>query len=294
MLPPVLQTVFEEVTQRLQTSPPCVWVHDEPTKEDLDHILKEGSTPSEFDSNNLRKEMLDALRAKRAILLTRTSKYAKVLAVVYPEQEARIPWALFGKIFQAFGPSARGGWRFVWFANPAPRLLPAPQTPVAAEHMNGGYTYPCDPSAIVVYREEEVARVLIHEMLHAACTDSPTDMLEIKEAKTETWAEIFLVAVLAAGKPRLFSKLWRIQAQWIADQEAVLMRDHGVRGPEDYAWRYTLARRFVLEGFGCELPDPSSGASAVTLRFTSPWLSESQMPGSSSNESVKISYGGAK
>jgi hypothetical protein len=272
MLPPVLQTVFEEVTQRLQTTPPCVWVHDEPTKEDLDHILKEGSTPSEFDSNNLRKEMLDALRAKRATLLTRTSKYAKVLAVVYPEQEARIPWDLFGKIFQAFGPCARskGSWRFVWFANPAPRLLPTPQTPVAAEHMNGGYTYPCDPSAIVVYREEEVARVLVHEMLHAACTDSPKDMLEIKEAKTETWAEIFLVAILAAGKPRIFSNLWRIQAQWIADQEAVLMRDHGVRGPEDYAWRYTLGRRFVLEGLGCGLPMPA--AAVVSLRFTSPEL----------------------
>jgi hypothetical protein len=252
MLPPVLQTVFEEVTQRLQTTPPCVWVHDEPTKEDLDHILKEGSTPSEFDSNNLRKEMLDALRAKRATLLTRTSKYAKVLAIVYPEQEARIPWDLFGKIFQAFGPPARGkgSWRFVWFANPAPRLLPAPQTPVAAEHLNGGYTYPCDPSAIVIYREEEVARVLVHEMLHA-------------------------------GKPRVFSNLWSIQAQWIADQEAVLMRDHGVRGPEDYAWRYTLGRRFVLEGLGCGLPMSAAGASAsaaasadqpISLRFTSPEL----------------------
>ena len=275
-VPPLLQTVYEEVTQRLSVAPPLVWVNDQPTQEDLDHILKEGSTPSEFDSNNLRKEMLDALQSFQATLITRTSKYAKVLAIVYPGQESSIPWDLFGKIFTAFGPSkSKRLWRFIWFANPAPRELPAAGQQAVAEHMNGGYTYPCDPSAIVVYREEEVVRVLIHEMLHAACTDSPTDMLELKEAKTETWAEIFLVAILAAGRPRIFAKLWQIQAQWIADQEYVLMTDHGVKGPLDYAWRYTLGRRMVLEGLGYQLPPASMdprAALAGSMRFTSPEL----------------------
>jgi len=279
MLYPVLQTVYEEVTQHLSIEPPLVWVNDQPTQEDLDHIIKEGSTPSEFDSNNLRKEMLDALQRSEATLLTRTSKYAKVLAIVYPGQDSSIPWDLFGKIFTAFGPckskSTSRLWRFIWFANPAPRELPEVGQPIGAEHVNGGYTYPCDPSAVVVYREEEVVRVLIHEMLHAACTDSPDDMVELKEAKTETWAEIFLVAILAAGKPRMFARLWRIQAQWIADQEYVLMADHGVKGPLDYAWRYTLGRRMVLEGFGYQLPPASAdprGNLAGCMRFTSPEL----------------------
>jgi hypothetical protein len=268
--------VFEEVSERLRSSPKLVWIHDQPTQEDLDHILKEGSTPSEFDSNDLRKEMLDALRKKEAILLTRTSNYAKVLAVVYPDQEADIPWDLFAKIFTAFGPpKTTKFWRFIWFANPSPRELPAPGQTVAAAHVNGGYTFPCDSSAVVVYRGEEAGRVLVHEMLHAACTDSHNDMVELKEAKTETWAEIFLVAILAGGKSRLFTQLWNIQAQWIADQEFVLVRDHDVKGPEDYAWRYTLGRRFVLEEFGLPLPAPSAdprAALAGSMRFTSPAL----------------------
>jgi hypothetical protein len=235
--------------------------------------MREGSSGSEFDSNNLRNQVLRDLQAKRAKLITKTCRLGKVLAVVYPDQEARIPWDIFAKIFAAFGPSHGKPWRFVWFANKNPRILPATAEKPEAGHMNGGYTYPCDPSAVVVYREEEVARVLVHELLHAACTDAKDDMIELVEAKTETWAEIFLIAILSAGKPRLFAQLWKIQAQWIADQEYVLRNDHGVQNPTDYAWRYTLGRRFVLEGFGLGLPGPSADPRANiggSMRFTSP------------------------
>ena len=273
-LPPFLKTVYEEVTRRAAASRrQVIWVNDQPTQDDLDHIMREGSSGSEFDSNNLRNQVLRDLQAKRAKLITKTCRLGKVLAVVYPEQEARIPWDILAKIFAAFGPSRSKPWRFVWFANKNTRTLPAPAEKPEAGHMNGGYTYPCDPSAVVVYREEEVARVLVHELLHAACTDAKDDMIELVEAKTETWAEIFLIAILSAGKPRLFAQLWKIQAQWIADQEYVLRNDHGVQSPTDYAWRYTLGRRFVLEGFGLELPGPSADPRANiggSMRFTSP------------------------
>ena len=271
---PFLKTVYEQVTlSAQQQTKKLVWVDDQPTQEDFDHILREGSSDSEFDSNNLRKEVLRDLQANRAKLVTKNSKIAKVLAIVYPDQEPRIPWDIFAKIFTAFGPSHGKPWRFVWFANKRPRELPALMEKPAAGHMNGGYTYPCDPSAVVVYREEEVARVLVHELLHAACTDAKGDMIELVEAKTETWAEIFLIAVLSAGKPRLFAQLWKTQAQWIADQEYVLINEHGVQTPSDYAWRYTLGRRFVLKGFGVDLPGPSADPIAniaSSMRFTSP------------------------
>lgn len=272
-LPLFLKTVYEEVTRRATLVKTVIWVHDQPTQDDLDHIMREGSSGSEFDSKNLRNEVLRDLQAKRAELVTKTCRLGKVLAVVYPDQAARIPWDIFGKIFAAFGPSHGKTWRFVWFANKKPRILPAFMEKPGAGHMNGGYVYPCDPSAVVVYREEEVARVLVHELLHAACTDAKDDMIELVEAKTETWAEIFLIAILSAGKPRVFSQLWKIQAQWIADQEYVLRNDHGVQDPTDYAWRYTLGRRFVLEGFGLRVPGPSADPRANiggSMRFTSP------------------------
>jgi hypothetical protein len=270
----LLKTVYEEVTRNAAAQQQkVIWVNDQPTQDDLDHIMREGSSVSEFDSNNLRNEVLRDLQAKRAKLITKRCLLGKVLAVVYPDQEARIPWDIFGKIFAAFGPSHGKTWRFVWFANKKPRILPASAEKPGAGHMNGGYTYTCDPSAVVVYREEEVARVLVHELLHAACTDAKDDMIELVEAKTETWAEIFLIAILSAGKPRMFSQLWKTQAQWIADQEYVLKNDHEVQDPTDYAWRYTLGRRFVLEGFGIRLPGPSADPRANiggSMRFTSP------------------------
>ena len=273
-LPPVLKTVHQQITKTLKESPRLVWINDQPTKDDLDHITKEGSEVSEFDPEYLRKEMLDALQSNKATLITRTSRIAKVLAIVYPDQESQIPWDLFGKIFTAFGEN-KPNWRLVWFAHPKLRSLPENNAEVSAKHMNGGYAYPCQPATIVLYRWEEAPRVLIHELLHAACTDSPHDSLELKEAKTETWAEIFLTGILSAGKPKLFKELWKIQRQWIADQEYVLTHDHGVRGPRDYAWRYTIARRFVLKEFGCDLPLASAGARdnlTGSMRFTSPGL----------------------
>ena len=255
----VLKTLYEN----LKGCKPLIWINDQPTQEDLDHIIREGESPSEYDPLKLRKEMLDDLRAGKATLLTRSCKYAKVLAVVYPS--TKIPWELFGKIFQAFGPAKGEDWRLLWFANPIKRLLPENTIPSSA-HMNGGYAIPCHPSTVVVYREEEVARVLIHELLHAACTDDPNDQDAIREAKTETWAELFLVALQSKSLQDL-KRLWGIQEQWIVDQEEFLK----TIGPNDYAWRYTVGRRHVLEDLGMPLTKQGK-SSNNSMRFTTPAL----------------------
>ena len=238
------------------------WVRDEPTQDDLDHILKE-IAPSPFDLI-LRQEVYDDLKAGKAKLVTKRGPTAKVLAIVYPD--TKIPWDTFGKIFQAFGESAAKQWRLVWFANKKPRIIPSGKP--KAFHMNGGYTYACQ-SDIVIYREEEVERVLVHELLHAACTDNMNDPEEIREVLTESWAELFLIAIIATT-PAKAKKLWAIQAQWIVDQETVLKKF--VKTPADYAWRYTVGRRQVLEGLGLRFPQPSQDPAFMlgkSLRFTS-------------------------
>lgn len=248
------------------------WVRDEPTQEDLDHILKE-TEPSPFDSK-LRAEVYNDLKAGKARLVTKRGPTAKVLAIVYPDTQ--IPWATFGKIFQAFGP-AKAQWRLVWFANKKKRTFPEATQAMASDpehikpvHINGGYAFACQPETIVIYREEEAPRVLVHELLHAACTDDMKQPEEIREVLTESWAELFLIAILSTTLTKA-KKLWAIQAQWIVDQETVL-KGMGVTKHTDYAWRYTVGRREVLESLGLRFPPPSQDPAFMlggSLRFTS-------------------------
>lgn len=287
-----MSVVLETIMRRLVTNKkPFEWVRDEPTEEDLRHIQKEGKeSPSIYDELDLRGQMIDELQAGRAVLKTWQGPFAKVLAVVYPD--TKIPWATFGKIFTAFGPPREGGapWRIVWFAHPKKREFPSANaegfqsrsnitnertSQVTPQHINGGYAYACAPETIVIYREEEVERVLIHELLHAACTDNMENPEWLREVLTETWAELFLVAILANGSLRKAKQLWKIQAQWIANQQHVLTTEYGVLTPESFPWRYTVGRASALQNLGIKLPPPSSQPRtdlANSLRFTSPYL----------------------
>ena len=270
-IPFVLETIVQSLVPIKRNAFP--WVDDQPTKEDLDHIFNQ--TSDEFDAMKLKDQMLDDLRSGKATLVTKRGPYAKVLAVVYPGTV--IPWELFGDIFVAFGQAKQSkaneakqpktnSWRIVWFAHPQKRLLPT-KGEIAPEHVNGGYTHTCVADTIVIYREEEVCRVLVHELLHAACTDDPSLTVAHQEVYTETWAELFLIAILARGSVKKAASLWKKQAQWIADQE-YLLTTYGVT-EMSYGWRYTVGRRRVLESLGIPLPPVSANASTNgSLRFT--------------------------
>lgn len=281
-------SILEGIVQKLKVTP-FEWVRDEPTPEDLEHINREGNSPSQFDPLGLRKQMTDELASGKAILKTKSGPFAKVLAVVYPD--TKIPWKTLGQIFASFGEpkgkskSKSKGWRVVWFAHPKKRVFPTIEATenitrqlknlqglVQPQHINGGYAYACAPETIIIYREEEVERVLVHELLHAACTDDMSKPECMREVLTETWAELFLVGILAQGSLRKAKKLWEIQAQWIADQEAVLVNDYKITKPEDFPWRYTVGRSSVLKGLGIRLPPPSADPKFMlgsSLRFTS-------------------------
>ena len=277
-----LETLYT-IVKKIDRSP-YEWVRDEPTEEDLSHVTRECS-PSEFDPLNKRQKLYDDLKAGKAKLVTKRGATAKVLAIVYPE--TKIPWKTFGKIFQAFGkpaagkatsgkPAGKGGshWRLVWYAHPHRREFPlVSQANVEPVHLNGGYAYACQ-SDIIIYREEEVERVLVHELLHASCTDDMSKSVEEREVLTESWAELFLIAILSESLAKAKS-LWRIQSQWIVDQEVLLRNEHNVNRPDSYAWRYTVGRREVMEKIGLPFPPPSNNPALIiggSLRFTSPSL----------------------
>lgn len=270
MIPLVLETILTTLVplgKGKRRSKIFPWVDDQPTEDDLNHIMEQ--TNDKFDILKLKDSMIHDLRKGKATLVTKSGPYAKVLAIVYPDTV--IPWDMFGAIFTAFGKPKGNMWRIVWFANRTKRHLPSMLHEPGPEHVNGGYTFPCNTQTIVIYREEEVCRVLVHELLHAACTDNPSLDIIDQEAATETWAELFLVAICARGNRTKAAELWKKQMQWISDQEYVLRTNHNVNTRNSYAWRYTVARRHVLEDLKIELPIQSANPKGVvgnSMRFT--------------------------
>ncbi len=199
-------------------------------------------------------------------------EYARVYAIL--PDGVSVPTEDWGYLFQWLGPPKDGGkWKVFWMGAATPRKFPSAGN-LAAEHLNGGYTNACSTRGIFIYRLEEATRVLVHEMLHAACLDPPVDSIPIREATTETWAELFLVAYRSRGIPGQAARLWLLQSQWIADTNQRAARLHNVRGNSQYGWRYLNGREAVLQGLGIVLPPASKGPPPTSSRFTHPVLGD--------------------
>jgi len=230
---------------------------------------KEALNPSLFDPMLLKETSW-----KEAFnVVCYSCSHARVL-VTQGKTYLEPPLQVWGRIFQWLG-KAPGGkvWRVFWFPAAKLRLLPPVEHRVNKEHINGGYSIPCWHDTIVIYRKEEATRVLIHESLHASCCD-PVAPLPIKEANTETWAELFLVALCSGGSIPSALKFWKIQSQWVADQNYLLENYHKVISPNDYAWRYTVGRNSIFESLNIALPKPKKPIRGLMIsgRFTSPEL----------------------
>jgi hypothetical protein len=203
----------------------------------------------------LRQNLWTAYQEGKAQILCKSCATAKVLWIQPAGTEIHPPWEEWSHVFQWVGPSpTEEKWTVFWFPASIKRVLPPKGAVVGSQSINGGYCFPCKPDSIVVYRFEEATRVLIHELLHASCTDPPYASLPIKEATTETWAELFLVALRSKGNEEAAKALWKLQSQWIANQNFTLQKQHHVKTLEDYAWRYTVGRAFILQDLRISLP----------------------------------------
>jgi hypothetical protein len=179
------------------------------------------------------------------------------------------PWAVWGEIFQMFG-KENGRWRIGFFPAKTHRKLPEPYTPVGPQHVNGGYTMPCSTNGIVIYRKEEATRVLLHELFHASCCDRPELCLEEKEAETEAWAELVLLAYLSEGNQSTAATLLDKQLNWIGKSHTTLRNFYNIRGIDDYIWRYTIAREGAFCRLGISIPTVSIRAPLRSSRLTHP------------------------
>jgi hypothetical protein len=181
-----------------------------------------------------------------------------------------IPLEFWGRVLQWFG-KGKGKWRVIWFASEAVRCFPDAGKEMGPEHVNGGYTTACSTEGIFIYRKEEASRVLIHELMHAACLDERGWSIPDREAMVETWAELILVALLSKGDVKKAEAMWKKQSQWVADSNALALTKNGVEDASDYAWRYLVGRHGMYARLGVEIPAASTHKSKSS-RFTHPDL----------------------
>ena len=227
---------------------------------------------SQFDPMKLRRNLWELTNTGGGRIQCKSCQYAKVCWIQPQGSYLEPPWAEWGRIFQWLGYAPQGKkWTIFWFPAEPKRLFPSPGQEVGPASLNGGYCYPCHPDIIVVYRYEEATRVLIHELLHAACTDPHEAPLPIKEATTETWAELFLVALCSKGNMEQAKRLWRQQSAWISNQNYKLKKMYHVHTPEQYAWRYTVGKESILDNLHISLPVPRA-THGNSSRLTHPML----------------------
>ncbi len=257
-----------ETVKSTVKSPPVAWIHDPYSVSDVDYV-KECVESCNFDTEELQKELYDGFKAGTVALEKKACPYGSVLVLYEKSTPWAFPYAAVGRVLQLF---YRGTpFRLLFFGSQRRRLLPLQGELVEARHINGGYTYPCNPQSIVIYRREEVVRVLIHECYHASCSDPKNMDIPYVEADTEAWAEIVLCALGARGREDNFRRLWKAQSSYAASQAAQLSNLYNVKGPGDYSWRYTIGKLGVWSRLGLTLPvrvRVFRGGEGASLRLT--------------------------
>ena len=245
--------------------PKSDWIINSVTEDDITYIRKQSEEVSEWDVAQLRLREWKLLEEGKSDIQSFVSPFGgKVIILGKNPKSPPTSWI---RIFRLLGKDKP--IRVVWFLSEQKRVAPLSGNPIEAAHINGGFTMRCDTSSVVIYRKEEATRVLIHELLHASCTDPQTSQVEYIEADAEAWAEVILTAIAARGEPHLFNYLWNIQAQYAVNQALAVKLFHNVYGPKDYAWRYIIGRLYYFKLFGLNLPEPSKYVGHIkSLRLT--------------------------
>jgi len=270
-MPILLDLVTEEVGNLYKSAPP-IWKDYVPTPTDIHNLEENSVAHSTFDKDSLKHKVWMEYKNGTYKCIGKECEFGQVVALLPPETE--IPLTDWGRIFQWFGKSAGGRpWTVYWFGSPVKRLFPNQGEELGPGHVNGGYTTPCSTRGIFIYRIEEATRVLIHELLHAACLDPPSSHIPERESNVETWAEVLLIAFRSKGSLKVASRLWKLQSDWVAFTNQQAAEKHGVQDDSDYAWRYLNGRIAVYKELGFVLPKPPKSMEVTnSTRFTHPIL----------------------
>ena len=235
----------------------------EASKEDMRYIHSIVNDSSPFDELKLRQKLLADLKMNRTGIWKSYSSFGEI---IYIGDKERVNLPVWWRCIRLL---SKRPVRIVMFSHPLLRMMPEPGHPVKAQHINGGYANKCDTRSIVIYRKEEITRVLIHELLHASCSDPYHMDTSDVESNTEAWAEIIQCAMIAEGKMDKWKACMRRQVVYSLRQSATLRDNHRVLSKADYAWRYTTGKFDVWKELGIKIPDlPKKYDPITSLRLT--------------------------
>lgn len=236
-----------------------------PTQDDVQEFQRQ-TAKSPFDPFDLRGQQWNLVESNQAEIACTVCPYGKILWIKPFGTQLKPRLRIWGRILQWYG---NRFCRIFWFPSPSPRRMPSNGEALNPGHVNGGYTIPCDTKQIVIYRKEDAERVLFHELSHSSCLDDMNEAIEMREARTEFWAEMWLAAFFSKGSLAQAKRLWKHQAQWIVNQDAILRMMYHVNGPQHYVWRYTIGREVIANQLRIPLPSPSLTKSR-SLRLGAP------------------------
>lgn len=240
------------------------------TEKEFEILKKESLTDSQFDPVNLRKQMfIHVFYKKLAPYIVKESQHGKIIALLYSqEQQHDIPWDLWFRILRMFYKGKP--FTICFLAHPLPREFPDTKyNEISPFNINGGYTYPCNPSFICIYRAEDATRVLIHELFHASCSDNHDDGLDLVEAKTEAWAELLYCALITRGIHTSFQNQIKKQSIWMSTQNKIISKYY-IKKPYDFPWRYTIGKEDIWKQWGIFNKDFKQIDLRNSLRLTYP------------------------
>jgi len=260
---------FLEPIQAEYTLQPPNWTLVEPEETTFKYIYSVAEEDDPFDTGKLKQECANALRTSQATVFRSVCPLGEILLVSLHKDPTTPTWNLWWRCVRLLLTQGKRA-RILLFGNPTKRMRPLEhQAQIVQGHINGGATYPCNEKTIVVYRKEEMTRVLLHELLHASCSDPYEKSTPHIEADTEAWAELILCAMAAKGKLGPFITHMNNQLQWSVNQAALVKQKHNVHSDEQYAWRYLVGRLDVWNSLGISIPPiPTTISSSTSLRFT--------------------------
>jgi len=259
------------ITHLIQNAPkPVKWIPTTmtPAMEKIlaDECLKEDP----FDQIQSKRRHYERIKNHKQPPLVFKQPNATLVALLdCPSQAEDIPWDLWSQIVQMFKRPDGKSYTIFFCADPALRTFPRPGEVARPLHINGGYTYPCDPHCVFLFRAEDATRVLIHELQHSACCDNTALHLEQREAETEAWAELLWTGFMSQGSLKKLELLVKQQDVWSRSQNARLIRDKNfVSGPMGFPWRYTIGKTEMWNKWG--IMGHSKVVPINSLRLTMP------------------------
>jgi hypothetical protein len=247
---------------------PASWTGDTVQPRDINALREQATANSHWDVSKIRLNLWESwLAGDRKTTDIRTFSSGPHRVVIIGPSPINSPPQSWIRIFRLLSPDKPV--HILWFASDDKRIPPPVGEDIKPQHVNGGYTERCNAQSVVIYRKEEATRVLIHELLHASCTDPETPFLPHLEADTEAWAEVIMTAIRSHGSQQHFNNFWNIQSQYAISQAAAAEKFYNVKSPEDYGWRYLVGRLESFRKFGLPLPgSPQKSEPLKSLRLT--------------------------